>query len=224
MREILKLIQSVLMRFNIVLNRANSNLGRKRHISLFEKMDYTRLATLDLLTEEILKNDVKGEIAELGVYQGEFASYLNQIFGNRSLYLFDTFSGFDERDLSVEKINRFSEGDQDFSNTSVEMVLARMKYPNKCIVKKGFFPETAKDIAANIPFAFVSIDTDLYEPIYEGLKYFYPRLTPGGYIAVHDFNNDRYAGANKAVMDFCNENKVPYVPVSDGWGSVIISK
>ena len=224
MRKLLELIQRLLQNFNLVLTRPNSNLDRKRSIPLFERMDYTRTATLELLGYEIINNNVKGDIAELGVYQGEFAKYLNQIFPDRSLYLFDTFSGFDKRDVDTETKNNFSEGNQNFSNTNVEMVLNKMKFSNRCIVQKGFFPDTTKDIDPSITFAFVSIDTDLYTPIYEGLKYFYPKVTRGGYIFVHDFNNKEYAGANKAVLDFCTENNIPYIPTADGWGSVVIAK
>ncbi len=87
MRFLLQLIQNLLNRFNLVLTRPNNNLARQPYIPLFDKMDYTRIATLDLLAHEILQKNVKGEIAELGVYRGDFAKYLNQIFGDRSLHL-----------------------------------------------------------------------------------------------------------------------------------------
>ena len=32
--------------------------------------------------------------------------------------------------------------------------------------------------------------------IYEGLKYFYPRLSLGGYIFVHDYNSSLYGVEN----------------------------
>lgn len=73
-------------------------------------------------------------------------------------------------------------------------------------------------------FAFVSIDADLYKPIYEGLKYFYPRLSPGGYIFVHDYNTHIFHGAKQAVRDFCNESRVSFFPLSDHAGSAVIGK
>jgi O-methyltransferase len=70
----------------------------------------------------------------------------------------------------------------------------------------------------------VSIDADLYDPIYNGLKYFYPRLKQGGYIFIHDYNNDSYKGAKEAVRFFCKENNLPYFPLPDAAGSAIIAK
>ena len=52
--------------------------------------------------------DVEGDLAELGVYQGDFAWQLNAALPERRLHLFDTFSGFSESDLAAETeaINR----------------------------------------------------------------------------------------------------------------------
>ncbi len=196
-------------------------LNRERHIDR-NYFDYIRLATLELVSYEIAKKDLEGSVAELGVYKGKFARYLNQYFPSRLLYLFDTFEGFDNRDIAREKENHFSLGDQDFSDTSVEAVLNGMPHPQKCKPVKGFFPESAKGIEDR--FVFVSLDTDLYEPIYNGLHFFYPRLVHGGYIFVHDFNNEVYKGAREAVQKFCLEQNINFLPIPDLGGSVIIMK
>src|SRR5664279_749717 len=134
----------------------------------------------------------------------------------------DTFQGFDNRDTVSETENKFSTGEQDFSDTSVEAVLKQMPFPLSCQPVKGFFPESAKHI--NDHFVFVSLDTDLYEPIYNGLQFFYPKLVSGGYIFIHDFNNDAYKGARQAVERFCKEQNIGYLPIPDLGGSAIISK
>jgi O-methyltransferase len=177
---------------------------------------------LGLCYEEIVNNQVKGSVAELGIYKGDFAWRLNFLFADRTLYLFDTFSGFDAKDLKQEVSNGFQQVDQDFSDTSVDMVLSKMINPKKCIVRKGYFPDTT--IGIDDTFCFVSIDADLYGPILTGLNYFYPRLEKGGYLFIHDFNNDMYKGANEAVLKFCAENKIGYVPIPDSGGTVIIAK
>ncbi len=184
--------------------------------------DYIRLATLELVSTEINAKKLAGNIAELGVYKGKFARYLNQYFPDRMLYLFDTFEGFDTRDVAKEKKENFSSGNQDFSDTSVAAVLKLMPWPAQCKPVKGFFPESAA--AVEDTFVFVSLDADLYEPIYSGLQFFYPKLTKGGYIFIHDFNNDLYKGARKAVEQFCTEQRIGFVPLPDAGGSAIITK
>ena len=97
-----------------------------------------------------------------------------------------------------------------------------MPYPAKCKIVKGFFPESAAGV--NDDFVFVSLDADLYEPIYQGLRFFYPKLVKGGYIFIHDFNNDHYKGSRKAVEQFCEENEINYLPIPDSGGSAIVMK
>jgi len=194
-------------------------LKRKRKIDE-NYFDYIRLSTLELISYEINKNNLKGNVAELGVYQGKFARYVNQYFPGRSLYLFDTFEGFDTRDVVSEQQQDLSSASQDFSDTSVKSVLKQMPFPANCIPVKGFFPQSAKEI--NDSFVFVSLDADLYDPIYSGLQFFYPKLVKGGYIFVHDFNNDNYKGARKAVEQFCFEQGIGFIPIPDFGGSAII--
>jgi len=121
-----------------------------------------------------------------------------------------------------EKSDQLSKGDQDFSDTSISAVLQQMPFPAKCQPVKGFFPESAKGI--DDKFVFVSLDADLFEPIYSGLQFFYPRLVKGGYIFIHDFNNDLYKGSRKAVEQFCSEQNIGFVPLPDSGGSAIIAK
>lgn len=213
-------LSGLLQSRNLYLTKSLSY--RNKPQPLKPNFDYVRYATLGLIYEEIIARNVSGNVAELGVYKGDFASRIHQLFSNRSLYLFDTFEGFDQRDVLTEKKKGFSTGEQDFTNTSVDLVLSKMVHPEKCIVKKGFFPSTASDVEDT--FCFVSIDADLYDSILEGLKFFYPRLEQGGYIFIHDFNNDEYKGAREAVLQYCKDHQIVFVPIPDSGGTVVIGK
>jgi len=182
-----------------------------------------RLGTLRAISQEIKERDINGSVAELGVYKGDFAQYINYFFEDRKLYLFDTFSGFDKRDISVEEELQLSNSyEGEYYNESVQLVLDKMINKQNCIVKKGFFPESA--VGVEDLFCFVSLDVDLFSPIYEGLNYFYERLAKGGYIMVHDYNSTRFNGAKKAVRQFAEEKGINYYPVMDLGGSAILSK
>lgn len=215
------LMGNMLKSKNIFIGNSLDYLHRERKIDK-NYFDYIRLSTLELVSNEIKRKELEGNVAELGVYKGKFARYINQYFPDKILYLFDTFEGFDGRDIAKEKQRNFSSGEQDFSNTSVDAVLKLMPFPNKCRPVKGFFPESAKGI--DDQFVFVSLDADLYDPIYNGLQFFYSRLVKGGYIFIHDFNNDGYKGSRKAVEQFCLDERVNYVPIPDAGGSAVICK
>lgn len=206
----------------LVLDYQMLGLARPRGFKLPRITNYIRLSNFELVVQEIKERNVPGNIAEVGVFKGEFAKYMNKAFPDRKFYLFDTFEGFDNKDIQIEKNNNYSTGEQDFSDTSIDEVISKMTNKGNCIIKKGYFPESLEGLEDN--FCFVSLDPDLYKPILEGLQYFYPRLNKGGYIFIHDYNNDYYSGAKKAVREYCYQNNVAFVPISDAWGTVVIAK
>jgi O-methyltransferase len=202
------------------------NLGRPRHVDVHATSytnEYIRLSSFDLVVEEVERRQVPGDIAELGVYKGDFAAVINAAFPRRTLYLFDTFEGFDASEEAMERRLRSLKYQRDFSDTSEQLVMQRMPYADRCIIRKGFFPDTAEGLERH-EFAFVSIDTDLYAPIKAGLAFFYPRLSEGGFIFVHDYNNRWFPGAKIAVQEFCAEHSVCFVPITDAYGTAVIPK
>jgi O-methyltransferase len=161
-----------------------------------------RITALQNTAQLLYDEKITGAVGELGVFQGDFAKHINIFFPDRTLYLFDTFEGFSETDIEKEKevgTKRAFERSYTYSGTSVELVMGKMKHPDNCVVRKGYFPETAEGLEER--FAFVSLDADLYQPMREGLRYFYPRLTKGGYIFVHDFFTDAFTGTKEAVLE-----------------------
>lgn len=159
--------------------------------------------------------NIEGSIAELGVYRGDFAKVMNEIFPDRKLYLFDTFEGFPEQDISYEVENNLlltSVGK--LENTSVEYVLSKMPHPENCVIRQGYFPETAVGLEQE-KYAFVNIDVDLYKPILAGLEYFWPRMADNGYIFVHDYFSFSYAGTKKAIEEFSDMHNVGFIPIGD---------
>jgi len=197
-------------------------MDRPRLFRLNETVDYVRICSLELVAHEIKSHSIPGCVAELGVYRGFFARYINMAFPERTLYLFDTFESFNPKDVEYDRNLGYASGKFSCKNTSIDLVLSKM--PNPKVIKpiKGYFPDSA--IGIEETFSFVSIDVDLFDPTYEGLKYFYPRLAHKGYIFVHDYNDSSKKGVKQAIMQFCNDMNITLVPIPDGGGSAIITK
>lgn len=212
------------------MNEVQTSFDNGLNVVNIDFEDYCRYTTLELLLEQVKDNNIKGELAELGVFRGDFSKYINASFPDRKLYLFDTFEGFDEKDISADIKNNYTSEKwfkecNNFSSTSMKIVLDKMKYQSQCVVRKGWFPETIPD--EEITYAFVSLDCDLYEPMLAGLRYFYPRLSHGGYMMLHDYNlTHELRGVKQAVRDYELEigEKLVKVPVSDVSGSLVIGK
>ncbi len=157
-------------------------------------------------------------VAEGGVYQGDFSKEINKYFPKNKLYLFDTFTGFDEKDVKLEEKNGWSEqGKQHLGNTNENMVLEKLPYQQNAVICKGYFPETTKGLE-NEKFFFVNLDFDLYQPTLEGLRFFSARMVRGGVILVHDyFTFSGYRGIAEAVKKFEDENEMKLfkIPIGD---------
>lgn len=175
-----------------------------RHVHQYEKHILHQC-----LANEIHRKGIQGAIAELGVDFGDTAKYLNLYYPERTLYLFDTFSGFDSRDRDASQAKTEELLDCYNVRSNAEQVLDRMFYPETCVIKEGYFPESLNGLEEQ--FAFVHIDCDLYKPITAGLEYFYPRLNKGGYICVHDYYSLSFPKAKEAVRDFAEKNGLSFV-------------
>ena len=162
-----------------------------------------------------------GNVAEAGVFQGEFAKEINEVFCDRSLYLFDTFGGFDKRDVILEDKSVGALHNEFDIETSADYVLGIMPHKDKCIIKQGYFPESAAGIDDS--FVFVSLDMDLYKPTLEGLIYFYPKLVKGGYIFIHDYFSIRFSGVEKAVSEYAKKYEINMCPLGDN-STLIVTK
>lgn len=183
-----------------------------------------RIATMRLIAEQIHATGIPGDVAELGVYKGDFARWINAAFPTRRMHLFDTFTGFAEQDVIVERENGYSRAQVgDFGETAKDFVDKRLFYREMAVFHKGFFPDTFHS-CQTLNFAFVSIDVDLYAPTAAALPRFWDRLAPGGVIMIHDYNSMQFCGVKKAVDDFCNERGILPLPVCDLHGSVVIRK
>jgi O-methyltransferase len=216
----------ILNKLNLVLSRplVNPDTDTQVYFDVYKKLDYTRSMTFNLIANEINSNNLDGNVAELGVYQGQFAQLINATFPQKKLFLFDTFQGFSKEDFTVkDELDVMPSVIHDFDNTSADKVLSIMPHKENCVIKKGYFPDTTAGCENEI-FCFVSIDADLFKPIYDGLVFFYDRLVKGGYIMVHDYNNSIYKGAKQAVKKFIAERNITIVPIADGWGTAIIVK
>ncbi|EAL9887180.1 putative O-methyltransferase [Campylobacter jejuni subsp. jejuni 2008-894] len=195
-----------------------------------EIFDYTytfvpfnsRLNFIKTLSMQFQEKDIKGAVAEFGVWRGETARYINEYFKDDIFYLLDTFEGFNEKDIKKETGLAKQANTNDFSDTSLEFVKNLMPYLTQCRFIKGYFPESAIQISKDEKFKFVNIDVDLYQPILEGLKYFYPKLVKNGVILVHDYFHPYYTGTKQAVDEFCKEMKLQALPIGDAFSVMIV--
>ena len=163
-------------------------------------------------TEIILQNlgdclAVAGDVVELGCYEGDssllFAERLKKTGSEKKWWIYDSFEGLPEK--SAED---FSEAGRDFREGELKVtkkyVKQRFLRANLAlpIIKKAWFSELDPegDLPKEICFAF--LDGDLYQSIKTSLGLVAGKVSAGGKIIVHDYNNPQLPGAAKAVEEF----------------------
>ena len=141
--------------------------------------------------------------AELGVYQGNSEAVLAhyaRIHG-RQLLLFDTFRGFDRRDLVGRDRSAYR-----------SLTCARFVGDDNVHYMQGRFLESIPPDLYAYRFCLVHIDCDLYKSAKAGL------------LIIHDYVNPFWEGIKRAVDEFCG--KIPERPVvfDDKSGTAMIWK
>lgn len=184
--------------------------------------DKVRFYNLWFQVERLKRLNVQGAFAELGVYKGETALMMHYMDDTRRLHLFDTFEGFDSKDLDLEKNKDERYTTDNFSDTTIESVKELFKDAKNVSFYPGYFPATTKSLTEKT-FALVHIDADLYLPTIEALKFFYPKVASGGVLIIHDYNHT-WDGIKKAVDEFMATIPESLVEVLDWQGSVMIIK
>ncbi len=147
-------------------------------------------SSLQKMLELAAETPREGCFVELGVYKGGSAWHLARLAKeqDRTLHLFDTFTGIPEQ--SVHDIQHKI---GDFADTDVATVMALIP---SAIFHVGEFPATMIEIG-NIAFA--HIDCDQYFSCMAAIEHFLPRLLSGGIMLFDDYTATH--GVTKAVNE-----------------------
>lgn len=195
---------------------------QREYLRVFEH-DRVRSDMLVLLLRELVVAKVPGAMAELGVHHGWSARLIHHYVPERRFYLLDTFEGFKTADLKAESVPVGFNAAPAFDDTSIELVRKNISpVSDKLSFVPGWFPASATEALRNDTFAFVHLDADLEAPILAGLEFFWPRLSEGGMVVVHDYN--AWPGARSAVDGFRARTRLIATPMPDKSGSIVLRK
>jgi len=114
----------------------------ERRICELEEWDSVRRDMLILQMRSVLIRRIEGDFAELGVWKGLTARLIQHYAPERKLHLFDTFYGFDARDLDVELPAGL------FGDTSVEAVMDKIAPSNDI---SSYMPEDFPTVRRRCP-------------------------------------------------------------------------
>lgn len=141
---------------------------------------------------------IPGDTAECGVYKGATSWFICDRIKDttKTHFVFDSFKGLSNPE---EKDGGFwSKGN--LSATEEIFRINLNDFQNIIKIYKGWIPERFHEISEK-NFSFVHIDVDLYQPTYDSIKFFYPRLSKGGIIICDDYGFGQSCPGAKLAID-----------------------
>jgi len=173
---------------------------------------------------ELLKltDKVAGDIAECGTYKGASAyfikKYMLQTKANKTLFLFDSFSGLSAPESGDG--DWWHAGDLSSSAGDVRKTLDQLPGEIDLHIKSGWIP-SCFDKLEDLEFSFAHIDVDLYSPTKDSLSYLYPRMNSGGVIFLDDYACKTCPGATQAIDEYMSGKREHVINLSSGGAFII---
>lgn len=192
-----------------------------------KNQDYMQQVTAretEILLQELTKtltHNIPGDVVEFGCYKADTSVLYQKLLesmghggafqpenqaaqaSQKMLWLYDSFEGLPAktREDNSAAGDAFQAGELLVTKREVIEKFKKMglKLPK---IKKAFFDnlDIIYDIPEKISYAF--LDGDLYQSIKTSLNLVSNKMSPGGVIIVHDYNNPELPGSARAVDEW----------------------
>jgi hypothetical protein len=169
-----------------------------------------RLNSLEKCCLSVIEDGVPGDFVETGTWRGGCGILMRAVLescsdSQRSVWLFDSFEGLPKPDAAAfpadsdDQFWTFSS----YLGVSVDQVKANFRQyellDDRVRFVKGWFRDTIP--SSNMgPISVLRLDGDLYESTIQALDALYPRLSPGGFCIVDDYQ--AVYACEQAVTDY----------------------
>jgi O-methyltransferase len=195
------------LNFGLTNYRHPDRAGALKSITKARSLAYTATTPLECI--EIhnavqATQKVPGEMAEVGVFLGGSAAVILNASHGKHLHLFDTFAGLPEAGDFLKQ------GEYAGSQEKVARTLAG--YKERITLYPGLFPEDTGHFVEHLRFSFVHLDMDLYDGTLGALRFFWPRMNPGGILLSHDY--PQLNGVVMAFQQFFSDQPEAFLPLS----------
>jgi len=183
--------------------------GRDWPVHAETMVGMVRLDNLQQLLETVLREDVPGDVIETGVWRGGAAIFMRGLLKahgatDRIVWAADSFEGLPPPDRARYPKETTIEFHR-FADLAVSLEEVRANFDRYGLLDgqvrflKGWFRDTLPSAPIE-RLAIMRLDGDMYESTMDALASLYPKLSPGGFAIVDDYN----------VVESCNEAVADY--------------
>lgn len=187
-----------------------------------------RLNNLQYCVEQVIKQNVPGDLIETGVWRGGAAIFMRAVLAayditNRTVWAADSFQGLPKADAQLHPYD--AKMRLELCQTlavSLEEVQTNFKrydlLDNQVQFLKGWFCDTLPTAPIK-QLAVLRLDGDHYESTMDALNCLYPKLSPGGFLIIDDYNV--VEGCNRAIHDYRQQHQItePLTVIAPGIGA-----
>lgn len=167
-----------------------------------------RLDNLQLCIENIIKNNILGDVIETGVWRGGGAIFMRAVLKahgvtDKVVWVADSFEG-----LSVPNVEKYPHDIGDihhmFDILAVPLETVKENFARYGLLDeqvrflKGWFKDTLPGVPVE-KFSIIRLDGDMYESTMDALRNLFPKLSVGGYVIIDDYV---IKGCKEAVHDY----------------------
>jgi O-methyltransferase len=199
---------------NVHYTQAQREQGAVMPMHAHTMIGLARLDNLQFCIEDALKNGVPGDLIETGVWRGGACIMMRAVLAahgvtDRRVFVADSFAGLPPPDASAYPKD---EGDrhheQLFLDVSRQEVEENFRLygllDSQVVFLEGWFKDTLPK-APTDAFCVMRLDGDMYQSTMEALANLYPRLSPGGYCIIDDYDIPR---CREAVEDYRSDQRI----------------
>lgn len=187
-----------------------------------------RLTSLQRCVESVLADDIPGDLIECGVWRGGACILMRAVLAaygdeTRCVWVADSFQGLPRPDAENYKADKGLNAGIFAGILGVPEAEVRANFQRYGLLddQVRFLPGWFKDTLPDAPIdriAVLRLDGDLYESTIQALDALYPRLSPGGFCIIDDYE---IPACRQAVADYREKHGVTAEIVDiDGTGSL----
>jgi len=163
---------------------------------------------IEPLVRRVLENNVPGDLVEFGIWHGTTFMPMAELarVHRRTIHAVDSFRGMGP---ATDRDNgQFQAGTLDPGGSAAFRELAA-PFGKTIQVHEGWVPGVLEPMDGVEALAFAHVDLDQYAPTLAVLRWLWPRMSPGGIVACHDWRPPSTQLASAAIDQWREEAGVP---------------
>jgi hypothetical protein len=190
-----------------------------------------RLDNIQYCVEEVIKNNIPGDLIETGVWRGGATILMRAILKthgitNRRVWVADSFEGLPKPEGEIYPHDR---GDKHYTHKELAVSLEQVKQnfqkygllDEQVCFLKGWFKDTLPNATIE-RISVARLDGDMYESTMDALNNLYHKISVGGFLIVDDYGAVK--GCKNAVLDFRNKHAIKEKIITIDWTGVYWQK